>query len=458
MNVICIGAGYVGCVTAASLAACGHRTTIIDIDPVKINAISRGISPIYEPGLDDLISAESGKNLFADSSFAAISEADLVMICVGTPSRPDGSADLRAVELVAEHIAARLNPDRFSAIVLKSTVPVGTTERISGLLERLSGFAAGERFAVVSNPEFLREGFALRDFFYPDRIIIGAANPRERNLLIELYRSVMDRARYGSIRKIIGDPPDEEPHTKTVFFGTDPKSAELIKYVSNAFLAVKISYINEVARLCDSLGANVEDVAKGMGLDTRIGDRFLQVSSGWSGSCFPKDTKELLSMSQRFDQELSVVKAAIESNDRMHRYCLNKLRTRLASLQGRTVGILGLTFKPDTDDARQTQALYFIRELIQSGANVRAHDPKGMSMFRRLNPDLPISYCEQPEDVAEQADAILLLTHWSSYRNLNWRAMRERARGSYFLDTRNDLSKTDLREAGFRYEGIGVRE
>jgi UDPglucose 6-dehydrogenase len=230
----------------------------------------------------------------------------------------------------------------------------------------------------------------------------------------------------------------------------------MIKYASNAFLAVKISYINEVARLCEALGANVLDVAKGMGLDSRIGVKFLEVSSGWSGSCFPKDTAEFLATSRKAGSELSIVRAAVESNEEMHLFVVRKVLRRLETLAGKTVGVLGLTFKPNTDDARQTQASFIIRKLVEMGANVRAHDPKGMPMFRVVNPDLPVTYCERPDEVADGTDAVILLTHWEEYKQLDWRGLKEMMRLPYLLDTRNFLPGAYLESLGFEYEGIGV--
>ncbi|WP_124728315.1 UDP-glucose dehydrogenase family protein [Staphylospora marina] len=456
MNVTCIGSGYVGSVTAAAFAALGHHTCVVDVDPAKVESIRSGSSPIYEPGLEALIRRTVGKTLFADTSFASVSEADLVFICVGTPTAPDGTADLTYVKSAAESIGRHLSKDRFTVVVDKSTVPVGTADLVSRILAETSGLEPGNHFAVVSNPEFLREGFALEDVFFPDRIVIGAEHERAFGMMRELYRPLVKRERFG---EFLGDMPFFEEgmnRPEAVWFETDTKSAEMIKYASNAFLAVKISYINEVARLCEALGANVQDVARGMGLDSRIGEKFLQVSSGWSGSCFPKDTAEFLATSRKADSELSIVRAAVESNRDMHRFVVRKAERKLGSLDGKTVGILGLTFKPDTDDARQTQAAFIIRELLAAGAGVRAHDPKGMSMFREVNPDLPVHYCDRPEDVAEGADAIILLTHWREYLELDWSAIGDAMRQRYVLDTRNFLPPNRIVELGFELEGIGV--
>lgn len=402
MKVVCIGTGYVGSVTAAAIAAVGNTTMLIDVDLHKVIRINSGKSPIYEPGLDQLIQHLAGKSLSASISYHDVHEAHVVFICVGTPSLPDGSADLSFVKAAARSIGEKLNAESFTVIVNKSTVPVGTTELVSSIIEEESGLKAGEQFAVISNPEFLREGFALEDVFFPDRIVIGTNHIEARKRMRRLYQLFMEQ-RYP--KEVWGLFAAETKKSRKLpfYFETDEKSAEMIKYASNAFLAIKISYINELARLSEALGSNVADVAKGMGLDSRIGEKFLQVSSGWSGSCFPKDTRELLVTSQKYNHELITVKAAVESNDQMHQFCVQKIQRKLKSLNGKTIGILGLTFKPNTDDARQTQAIEIIHQLLQFGAMVRVHDPKGMPMFRSLHGTLPIHFCNHPEETAYHA-------------------------------------------------------
>lgn len=455
MNVVCIGSGYVGSVTGTAFAVLGHKTTIIDIDQNKVDLINSGKSPIYEPGLDELIQKYIGKTLFATTSYDVVMEADVIFIGVGTPSKEDGTADLKYIKLAAQSIGKNLNPFKFTVIVDKSTVPVGTSDLVASIIEETSGLNSGEHFAIVSNPEFLREGYALEDVFFPDRIVIGTNDEKARKVMRELYHNLVERVNYDIISKdFVFNYNLNSP--KAVYFETDAKSAEMIKYAANAFLAVKISYINEVARLCEALGANVLDVAKGMGLDSRIGEKFLQVSSGWSGSCFPKDTAEFLANSQKYGVELSIVKAAVESNTKMHLYCVEKAQKRLKSLNGKNIGILGLTFKPNTDDARKTQASVIIKKLLELGANVRAHDPKGTEMFKALNGDLDIQYCANSEDVFEKADGVILLTHWDEYLEINWDKVRQKMRIPYILDTRNYLRDLQLSNLGYLYEGLGV--
>lgn len=456
MKVVCIGSGYVGSVTGASFAALGHPTVIIDIDPQKVELINSGKSPIYEPGLDSLIEQSRRAGLLqAETSYEAVLDADVVFIAVGTPSNENDEADMKYVRSAVRKIGMHLNPNRFTVIVCKSTVPVGTASMAALLVEEASGLTENVHFAMVSNPEFLREGYALEDVFYPDRVVIGTEHTGARALMRELYAHLILQKDYRSMP--LGHVIPQHTRLRPVeYFETDTKSSEMIKYVSNAFLAVKISYINEIARLCEALGSNVLEVAKGMGLDSRIGEKFLQVSSGWSGSCFPKDTSELLATSRKYGSRLSIVQAAVDSNQAMHDFCINKLHRRLKSLNGKQIGVLGLTFKPNTDDARKTQASYIIRRLLDMGASVAVHDPKGMEMFRELNPGLSIRYCEGPEEVAIGADAILLLTHWDAYAELDWKLMQPSMKIPYVLDTRNFLKDLQLANLGYHYQGLGV--
>lgn len=455
MNVVCIGSGYVGSVTGTAFAVLGHKTTVIDIDQKKVDLINEGRSPIFEPGLNSLIKNYIGKTLFATSSYDVVNDADVVFIGVGTPSKADGTADLTYIELAAKSIGEYLNKEKFTVIVNKSTVPVGTGERVTAIIEEISGLKDEEDFVVISNPEFLREGYALEDVFFPDRIVIGTNNEKARRIMRKLYKDLLERTFYEALYPEFEFPfnPDAP---KAKYFETDTKSAEMIKYASNSFLAVKISFINEIARLCESLGSNALEVAKGMGLDSRIGDKFLQVSSGWSGSCFPKDTAEILATSYKFGQELSIVKAAVESNIQMHQFCVDKVERCLGNLKGKIIGVLGLTFKPNTDDARKTQSSYIIKKLVEMGAEVKVHDPQGMETFKSLNQELPITYCQQPEEVAVNGDALLLLTHWDEYLHLDWEKIYGLMNTPYILDTRNVLPLNELKTIGFISEGLGI--
>ena len=456
MRVVCIGSGYVGSVTAVAFAAIKHQTTVIDIDPQKIAQINQGESPIFEPGLTELIKMTRAEGMLeAETTFASVSKADVVFITVGTPSKQDGTVDLTYIKSAAQQVAEQLNPKSFTVIVNKSTVPVGTCDFVSEIIETTSGLTANEHFAVVSNPEFLREGYALEDVFYPDRIVIGTFHEQARKLMRQLYEPIIAR-KYDKELLSYFSFVDDGNRAPVTYFETDSKSAELIKYASNAFLAVKISYINEMAKFCETIGANALEVAKGMGLDTRIGSKFLQVSSGWSGSCFPKDTAELLATSQKYGSELQLVKSAVTANKEMHEYCIEKIQRQLKTLNGKRIGILGLTFKPNTDDARQTQASYIIGRLLELGADITVHDPKGMEMFKRLNGSLEVTYAVSAEEVATRADAIVLLTHWPQYTSLDWKRMYSAMRRPYVFDTRNFLASDELEKLGFTYDGLGV--
>lgn len=454
MKVVCIGSGYVGSVTAAAFAVIGHSVTVIDIDPDKIETLRKGKGPVFEPGLSEIIRICIGKSLFASTDYERIRDADVVLICVGTPSKPDSTADLTFVKEAAVQIGKHLDPQRYTVIAIKSTVPAGTSDLVGSILEETSGLKRGQAFDVVSNPEFLREGYAVEDVLYPERIIVGTDSVKAEETMKALYSELMIGRFESHWEDLL--PKASGSRKKPVWLRTSPISSEMIKYASNAFLAVKISYINEIARLCDTLGANVSEVAAGMGLDSRIGSKFLQVSSGWSGSCFPKDTAELLSTGQKYGCELQVVKAAIEANERMHRYCVAKIQRRLKTLHGKTIGVLGLTFKPNTDDARQTQASVIIRQFMDLGSRIQVHDPQGMEMFRKLNPDLPVRYCEEPELTARNADALILLTHWDCYLKMDWKNIAKTMRTPYLLDTRNVLPAKSMRSWGYLYEGLGI--
>jgi len=456
MNVVCIGGGYVGCVTAVSFAVLGTKTTIVDINEEKINLLNSGKAPIYEPGIEQLIKQTIGNMLFATTEYDCIKEADIIFICVETPTASDGSADLSRVKKAAFEIGRNINKTKFTVIVNKSTVPVGTGDVVFAIIAEASGLKPDKDFAVVSNPEFLREGSALRDVFFPDRIVVGTNNQIAEEIMKKLYEPIVTRKNYSQLSAQYFYLKQYASDKYPIYFSTDVKTAEMIKYTANAFLAVKVSFINEIAMLCEKLGINVLEVAKGIGLDSRIGEKFLEVSPGWQGTCFPKDTSELYLTSKRYNQELTILKAAIDANWAMHRYVVEKIVNFLGCLNGKTIGILGLTFKPDTDDARRTQAQFIIPHLLSLGARIRVFDPQGMEMFKRFNPHLDIVYCNKGEDVAYMADCILLLTHWQEFKSLNWREMYRILKTPYILDARNFLSRSELEEAGFYYQGLGV--
>lgn len=433
MNVVMIGSGYVGLVSGACFAEFGANVTCVDVDESKLAKLNAGIMPIYEPGLDALVA----RNVAADrlkftSSFdPVVKEADLVFIAVGTPTRRgDGYADLSYVYAAAREIAKHLSG--YTVVVDKSTVPVGTARQVHRIIKEENPAAD---FDVASNPEFLREGAAIGDFMRPDRVVIGLESERAENLLRELYRPL----------NLIEAP----------ILVTSLESAELIKYASNAFLATKISFINEIATLCESVGADVQAVAKGMGLDNRIGKKFLHAGPGYGGSCFPKDTLALIRIAQEHGTSCRLVEAAVEINAAVKARMIKKIRAALDGVEsGKTIAVLGLTFKPETDDMRDAPSLAILPNLVDKGAHIRAHDPQGVKEARGLLPG-GIVYCDDVYETVTNADAIVLLTEWNEYRGLDLARVKELMRGDVFVDLRNVYKPDSVRSAGFKYTSIG---
>ena len=433
MNVVMIGAGYVGLVSGACFAEFGAAVVCIDVDTERVDALQRGRIPIYEPGLDDLVrrNAESGRLAFASGYEPAVSGADVVFLTVGTPSRRgDGGADLSRVYGAAGALAAHLRG--YTVVVDKSTVPAGTARRVARLIREANPEAD---FDVASNPEFLRQGAAIEDFMRPDRVVIGVESPRAELLLRTLYRPL----------NLIETP----------VLVTDLESAELVKYAANAFLATKISFINEMSALCESLGADVHAVAKGMGLDGRIGRKFLHPGPGYGGSCFPKDTRELARVAREQGTPARIVEAVMEVNAAQRARMIGKIRAALGgSASGRTLAVLGLTFKPETDDMREAPATAILPPLIEDGARVRAHDPKGAEEAKRVLPE-GIAYCGDIYDTLSGADATILMTEWNAYRGLDLARVLEGMRGRTFIDLRNVYEPREMRACGFDYVCVG---
>lgn len=433
MNVVMIGAGYVGLVSGACFAEFGANVTCVDKQLSRIDALRKGDMPIYEPGLAGLVSSnvEAGRLLFTDDLASSVAEADLVFIAVGTPSRRgDGHADLKYVYAAAEEIAESLNG--YTVIVDKSTVPVGTAREVSRIIRKTNPQA---EYDVASNPEFLREGSAIGDFMRPDRVVIGVESERAERLLRELYRPL----------NLIEAP----------ILITDLESAELIKYAANAFLATKISFINEMSQLCESTGADVHAVAKGMGMDKRIGSKFLHAGPGYGGSCFPKDTLALNRMAQEHGVSSRIVEAVVEVNASQKARMVSKIRKALGGSEAdKRIAVLGLTFKPETDDMRDAPALAILPALVDKGASVVAHDPQGMHEAKELLPD-SIEYASSVEEAVAGADAVVLLTEWNQYRGLNLKTVRGLMRGDVFVDLRNVYERQSMTDAGFEYSGVG---
>ncbi len=433
MKITIIGTGYVGLVTGACLAEFGHHVTCMDKDATKIHSLLEGKIPIYEPGLAELVrkNVSEGRLAFTTELQSCIEKASAVFIAVGTPTsrRGDGYADLTYIHAAVRELAPYLSG--YTVIIDKSTVPVGTARQVARLIREENPVAD---FDVVSNPEFLREGAALNDFMRPDRIVIGTESVKAQGVMKEIYDPLY----------LISTP----------FVFTGLESAELIKYAANAFLSIKISFINEMANLCEEVGADVVDLAKAIGLDGRIGGKFLHPGPGFGGSCFPKDTLALLRISQEHGVSARSVAAAVETNAAQKAGMVKKIREALGGdVAGKTIGVLGLTFKPETDDLRDAPALSILPPLHEKGARIQAHDPQGMEEARKLFPEF--SYVGNVYEAAADADAVVLMTEWNQYRALDLERLKSLMRTPVFIDLRNVYSPQRMRDAGFTYVGVG---
>lgn len=436
MNVVMIGAGYVGLVSGACFAEFGANVICVDSDKKKIEQLKKGIMPIYEPGLEDLVTRnnKSGHLIFTDNLSEAMDSADIVFIAVGTPTRRgDGHADLKYVFGVAEELAIEIK--QYTVIVDKSTVPVGTAREVKRIILEKNPKA---NFDIASNPEFLREGSAIADFMRPDRVILGLENASAENLLRELYRPL----------NLIETP----------ILVTDLESAELIKYASNAFLATKISFINEISQLCEKTGADIHSVAKGMGLDNRIGSKFLHPGPGYGGSCFPKDTSALIRTAQEHAVSSRIVEAVVEVNSSQKARMISKIRKALGGTEtGKQIGVLGLTFKPETDDMRDAPSLSILPALLDRGARVIAHDPKGIDEAKNYLPNA-MQYSNTIDNVIKGSDAIVLMTEWNQYRGLDLPYIKKLMNGNVFVDLRNVYEPEQMLNEGFEYFCIGRKK
>jgi UDPglucose 6-dehydrogenase len=451
MKVVIVGTGYVGLTTGVCLSWLGHSVTCLDTDSSKVELLQQGRTPFYEPHLEDLLHEVQTGIRFSSSYSEVVPEADAIFIAVGTPPLPDGTPNLAYLRVAAEEIGRNLR-NRFTVVVNKSTVPIGSGNWVGSLI-RDAVEAAGQKecFAIASNPEFLREGSAIHDSLYADRVVVGSDDPRALEALYTLYRPVLEQS---------FTPPSSVPRPEGLaavpLIATDLASAELIKYAANAFLALKISYINEIGNLAEKVGADVTQVARGIGLDARIGTRFLQAGIGWGGSCFGKDTSALISTAAEYGLQMQIVAAARDVNQRQHSRVIEKLLSELKILKGRTIGLLGLAFKPNTDDLRDAPAVSIIQSLVDRGCKIRAHDPVAMERFRREYANLTVSLCEKPADIARDADALVLVTDWQEYRELDWPALGAGMRKPLLLDGRNMLDRSRIQEAGFTYIGFGL--
>jgi UDPglucose 6-dehydrogenase len=459
MRVTVIGTGYVGTVTGACLAYLGHHVTCVDTDAAKIAKLKSGEAPIYEPGLDEMLTlaSERGGLAFTTELKEAAAASDVIFIAVGTPPLPTGEANLCYLEAAARSIGASMDASRFRVVVNKSTVPVGCGNLVETLvregIDEARPFEADRiRFGVASNPEFLREGSALLDSLYPDRIVVGSTDVETMEVMRALYAPL--------VRQVFPAPPGlprPESMGEATLLETTLTSAEMIKYAANAFLAMKIGFANEMANICERVGAEATEVMAGIGLDSRIGSRFLNPGVGWGGSCFGKDVRALASTAREYGYESKLLNASLEVNTTQRQMVIQKLQEKLHILKGRTIGLLGLAFKPDTDDLRDAPALDIAEKLLHMGARVRAYDPIAMDACRAQHADLKIRYCDSAEDTARGADAIVVVTEWRQFRELNLAALAESMTTAILVDGRNLFRPEEALAAGFEYTGIGRR-
>jgi UDPglucose 6-dehydrogenase len=431
MHIAVIGSGYVGLVTGACFAEFGVDVTCVDVDAAKIARLSQGDSPIYEPGLDQLVkkNLQAGRLRFTTDLGAAVKQSLVIFLAVGTPPTPDGSADLTYVESAAKDIAAHM--DSYKVVATKSTVPVGTGKRLAALIRDHQQKPV--EFSVVSNPEFLREGAAISDFMRPDRVVIGGSDQEAIAIMRDLYRPLY--------------------LIETPFVITSIEGAELIKYAANAFLATKISFINEIANLCEKVGCDVHDVARAIGMDRRIGSKFLHPGPGFGGSCFPKDTTALSVIARQYSSPTKIVDAVIEVNHQQRLSMIPKIEALAGGLEGKRIGVLGLAFKPETDDMRDAPSVEIIQGLIKGGAKVIAYDPVARKEAEKLLPN--IEYASDEYEAAADSDVLVFLTEWNQFRALDMERIRTAMKVPRIADLRNIYDPADMRQMGFQYAGVG---
>ncbi len=431
MNICVIGTGYVGLVTGSCFAEFGLNVTCVDNDEQKIALLQKGTSPIFEPGLEEMVkrNLREGRLVFTTEIDKAVEKSLVIFIAVGTPPKKDGSVDMTYIDEVARKIGENLNG--YKVIATKSTVPVGTGERIRKVIQQYERKKVN--FDIVSNPEFLREGAAIEDFMRPNRVVIGAASEQAMAIMKDLYSPLY----------LIEAP----------FVITNIETAEMIKYASNAFLATKVSFINEIANICEKVGADVNVVAKGMGLDQRIGAKFLHAGPGYGGSCFPKDTLGIAKIAEKHGYRFEIVRSVMKVNEKQKERMVAKVKEALGNLKGKTIAVLGLSFKPNTDDMREAPSLKIISSLQREGAKIRAYDPKAMEVARKIFKK--IEYGKDPYDVAKGSDALLIITEWNQFRNLDLKRLQKIMKSPVFLDFRNIYEPAKMREMGFKYFAVG---
>jgi UDPglucose 6-dehydrogenase len=457
MHITVIGTGYVGTVTGACLSYLGNHVVCVDTDAGKIARLQRGECPIYEPHLEKLLAlaARRGGIEFTSELAAAVASSDVIFIAVGTPPLPTGEADLTFLESAARSIGNAMDPSRFRVVVNKSTVPVGCGNLVEVLVrEGISESRPGEqnriRFGVASNPEFLREGTAVADSLYPDRIVVGTSDQKTLELMLALYEPLV-------LQTFPAPPELSRPSAMAPvrLLATSLTSAEMIKYAANAFLAIKIGFANEIANICERVGAEATEVMTGIGLDSRIGAKFLNAGIGWGGSCFGKDVRALLHTAREYGYESRLLQASLDVNAAQRQMVIQKLQEKLYILKGRTITLLGLAFKPDTDDLRDAPSIQIAERLLQAGARIKAHDPVAMPACAAEWPDLKIRYCETPEEAAADSDALVVITEWEQFRDLDLARLSGLMATRILVDGRNIFSPDQAIAAGFDYTGVG---
>jgi UDPglucose 6-dehydrogenase len=424
-----IGTGYVGLLTAVGLSDFGNSVVGVDIDKAKVDSLNAGKPVIFEPGIEEYLNRNlaSQRLRFTTDIGPSIRDSEVVFVAVGTPSDDSGAADLSALMLAVDSICANLNGHK--VIVIKSTVPIGTNKAVA---ERIAA-SGGAEVDVVSNPEFLREGKAVYDFFHPDRVVIGYDKPRAKEIMEDVYRSLN--------------------RLNVPFVWCNWESAEMIKYASNGFLAIKIGFINQIASLAEECGGDVQVISKAMGMDGRIGSKFLHAGPGYGGSCFPKDTNALALIGQKYGVPLTLIESVIEANEDQKKRVFQRLKKRLGHIKGRTIGILGLAFKAETDDIRESSAITIVRMLLEEGADVQAHDPKAMANFSEIYPI--VKYMNSEYDAAKGCDALIVVTEWNEYRSLDLARIKSLMKKPYIFDARNIVDRDEMDSLGFEYDTIG---
>lgn len=463
MKVTVIGVGYVGAVTGACLAYLGHHVTCVDVDEVRIEKLRQGQSPIYEPGLEELISLaqERGEMTFDTEVAAAVRDSEVIFIAVGTPSLPSGETNLAYLESAARTVGAAMEPGRFYVVVNKSTVPVGCGNLVEALVregvlqarpvvQANPEAAADFNFAVASNPEFLREGSAIHDSLYPGRIVLGSSSGRALSTLRKLYQPLTDQSFVAP-----AFAPRPAGMGEVPIISTSLQSAEMIKYSANAFLSLKIGFANEMANICERVGADVLEVMRGIGLDARIGSGFLNAGIGWGGSCFGKDVHSLLHTAAEYGYEARILEASLAVNKSQRSVVIQKLQEKLFILKGRTIALLGLAFKPETDDLRDAPSIQIAEKLLRMGARVRVFDPIAMEACKAQHPHLALRYCADALSTVEGADAVVLVTEWAEFAGLDLARLAMRMRRPVMIDGRNLFDPEKAAEAGFEYAGVG---